>query len=85
MKVGEQILWNVTTYLRNVTDLFSDWKTLMKDVFGQPFTGPIIPFGSLVQYHPITSKHQSHASINLDRKSYLDCTSDTLCTRGWNF
>ena len=27
--------------------------------FGQPFKGPIIPFGSLVEYHPLTSKDQS--------------------------
>ena len=27
--------------------------------FGQPFKGPIIPFGSLVEYHPITAKDQS--------------------------
>ena len=26
---------------------------------GQPLTGPIIPFGSLVKYHPITAKDQS--------------------------
>ena len=32
------------TYLRNVTDLLSDWT---------------IPFGSLVEYHPITAKDQS--------------------------
>ena len=31
----------------------------MKDVFGQPFNGPIIPFGSLVEYHPITAKDQT--------------------------
>ena len=31
----------------------------MKDVFGKPFEGPIIPFGSLVEYHPITAKDQS--------------------------
>ena len=31
----------------------------VKDVFGQPFKGPIIPFGSLVEYHPKTSKDQS--------------------------
>ena len=45
------------TYLRNVTDLFSDGKTERR--FGQPFKGPIIPFGSLVEYHPITAKDQS--------------------------
>ena len=52
------------TYLRNVTDLLSDGKTPYERRFGQPFEGPIMPFGSL------------------DRKSYLDCSSDTLCTRG---
>ena len=54
------------TYLRNVTDLLSDRKTPYERRFGQPCKGPIIPFGSLVEYHPITSKHQSHASINLE-------------------
>ena len=47
------------TYLRNVTDLFSDGKTPYERRFGQPFEGPIIPFGSLVEYHPITAKDQS--------------------------
>ena len=27
--------------------------------FGEPYKGPIIPFGSLVEYHPITAKDQS--------------------------
>ena len=27
--------------------------------FGQPFEGPVIPFGSLVEYHLITAKDQS--------------------------
>ena len=31
----------------------------MKDVLGNHFEGPIIPFGSLVEYHPITAKDQS--------------------------
>ena len=47
------------TYLRNVTDLWSDGKTPYERRFGQPFQGPIIPFGSLVEYHPITAKDQS--------------------------
>ena len=47
------------TYLRNVTDLLSDGKTPYERRFGQPFKGPIIPFGSLVEYHPITGKDQS--------------------------
>ena len=47
------------TYLRNVTDLLSDGKTLCERRFGQPFKGPIIPFRSLVEYHPIIAKDQS--------------------------
>ena len=47
------------TYLRNVTDLLSDGKTPYERRFGKPFEGPIIPFGSLVDYHPITVKDQS--------------------------
>ena len=31
----------------------------VKDGFGQPLKGPIIPFGSLVEYYPISSKDQS--------------------------
>ena len=31
----------------------------MKDVLGSHLRGPIIPFGSLVEYHPITAKDQS--------------------------
>ena len=47
------------TYLRNVTDLSYDGKTPYERRFGQPFKGPIIPFGSLVEYYPITAKDQS--------------------------
>ena len=47
------------SYFRNVTDLSSDGKTPYERRFGQPFKGPIIPFGSLVEYHPVTAKDQS--------------------------
>ena len=47
------------TYLRNVTDALSDGKTPYERRFGQPLKGPIIPFGSLVEYHPFTAKDQS--------------------------
>ena len=47
------------TCLRNVTDLLSDGKTPYDRRFGQPFNGPIIPFGSLVKYHLLTAKDQS--------------------------
>ena len=47
------------TYLRNIQDLLSDGKTPYERRFGEPFKGPIIPIGSLVEYHPITAKDQS--------------------------
>ena len=31
----------------------------MKGVLENHFKGPTIPFGSLVEYHPITAKNQS--------------------------
>ena len=46
------------TYLRNFQDLLSDGKTLNERRFGKPFKGPIIPFGSLVEYYPISAKDQ---------------------------
>ena len=51
---------NITLiYLRNVTDVLSDGKTPCERRFGKQFEGPIIPFGSLVEYHPLTAKDQS--------------------------
>ena len=47
------------TNLRNVQDLLSDGKTPYERLYGQPFKGPIISFGSLVEYRPITAKDQS--------------------------
>ena len=52
MKVGGQIPWNVIPICENVTDLSSDGKTPYERRYGQLFIGPIIAFGSLVEYHP---------------------------------
>ena len=48
------------TYLRNVTDLLSDGKTPYERRFGQPLKGQIIPFGSLVEYHPAKDQSRIH-------------------------
>ena len=45
--------------LRNVQDLLADGKTLSEGRFGEPFKGPIIPFGAFVEYHPISMRDQS--------------------------
>ena len=46
-------------FLRNIQDLLSDGKTPYERRFGKPFKGPIIQFGSLVEYYPISVKDQS--------------------------
>ena len=51
------------TYLRKIQDILSHGKTPYERRFGEPFKGSIIPFGSLVEYHPITAKDQSNPSI----------------------
>ena len=37
----------------------SDVKTRYERRFGEPFNGPKIPFGSMVEYHPISAKELS--------------------------
>ena len=59
MKIGGQIPWNATPLCETFTDLLSDGKTPYERRFGKPFKGPIISFGSLVEYYPISAKDQS--------------------------
>ena len=58
-KVGGQILWNVTPVCETSQIYFLMGRRTNERRFGQPFKGPIIPFGSLVEYHPFTAKDQS--------------------------
>ena len=81
MKVGGQILWNVTPICETSQIYCLMGRRPMKDVLGNHFKGPIITFGSLVEYHPITARDQSRIH-QFGKKFYLDCSSDTLCTRG---
>ena len=46
-------------YLRNIQDLLSDGKTPYERRFGMPLNGPVIPFGAMVEYHPISAKDYS--------------------------
>ena len=43
-------------YLRHIQDLLSDGKTPFERRFGTPFNGPVIPFGAMAEYHPISAK-----------------------------
>ena len=71
------------TYLRNIHDLLSDGKTPYGRRFGNHSQDRSF---RLVHWLSITLflRKTSQESINLERKSYLDCSSDTLCTR-WEF
>ena len=59
MKVGGQIPWNVTPICETSQISYLMGRRPSERRFGQPFKGPVIPFGSLVEYHPITAKDQS--------------------------
>ena len=43
-------------YLRHVQDLLSDGKTLCERRFGEPLNGLVIPFGAMVEHHPISAR-----------------------------
>ena len=59
MKDGGQILWNVTPICDTSQIYYLMARRPMKDVLGNHCKGPMIPFGSLVVYHPFTAKDQS--------------------------
>ena len=43
----------------NVEDLYRMGKLLANSVSEKTFSGPVIPVGTIVQYHPIYAKDQS--------------------------
>ena len=55
MKVGGQILWNVTPICETSQIYFLMGRRPLKDVLG----GTIVTFGSLVDYYPISVKDRS--------------------------
>ena len=81
MKVGGQILWNVTPICETSQIYYLMGRRPMKDVLGNHLKDRLF---HLVHWLNITLslRKTSRESINLERKSYLDCSSDTLCTRG---
>ena len=58
MKVGGQILWNVTPICETSQIYCLMGRRPVKDVLGNHLEGLVIPFGSLVEYHLITAKDQ---------------------------
>ena len=74
--------WECYTYLRNIQDLLYLMERLhTKDVLENHLEAQSF---RLVHWLSITLflRNTNQESINLERKSYLDCSLDTLCTRG---
>ena len=46
-------------YPVNVQDFLADREIPYERRFGEPFTGRVIPFGAMVEHHPISAKDQS--------------------------
>ena len=44
---------------RHVQDLLADGKTLYEMRFGETFEGPVLPFGAMVDFHPISATDKS--------------------------
>ena len=80
MKVGGQIPWNVTPICETSQIYCLMGRPHMRDVLGNHSKDRSF---RLVHWLSITLflRKTSQESINLERKSYLDCSSDTLCTR----
>ena len=70
------------TYLRNVTDLLSDGKTPYERRLGNHLKDRLFHLVHSLSF-TLSMRRTSQESINLERKSYLDCSS--MCTvRGGN-
>ena len=80
MKSGEQIYWNVTPICETSQICCLMGRRSMKDVLGNHLKDLLF---HLVHWLSISLflRKTSQESNNLERKSYLDCSSDTLCMR----
>ena len=81
MKIGGQIPWNVTAICETSQISYLMGRRPKEDVLGNHLKDLL--------FHPVhwlsitlSLRRTSQESINLERKSYLVCSSDTLCTRG---
>ena len=81
MKVGGQIPWNVSLVCETSQIYYLMVRRPMKDVLGNRLKDLLF---HLVHWLSITLllRRTSQESINLERKFYLDCSSDTLYTPG---
>ena len=81
MKNGGQIPWNASPICETFKISCLMGRHHTKDVLENPFKDQSSP---LVHWLRITLslRKTSQESISLERKYYLDCSLDTLCTRG---
>ena len=70
------------TYPRNIQDLLSGGKTPYERRFGEPFKGPIIPFGSLVEYYYFCERPVKNPSIWKESVTWI--VPRIRIVRGWN-
>ena len=59
MKGGGQTLWNAVAICEMSKTSWQMAKTPFERRIGEPFQGPIIPFGAMVEYHPISGRDPS--------------------------
>ena len=79
MKVGEQIQWNVTPICETSQIYYLMGRRPMNDVLGNHSKDLLFHLVHGLSI-TLTLRRTGHESINLDRKSYLNCSSDTHCT-----
>ena len=70
-KSGGQIPWRVTAIFNTSLTACRTGKHFMNGELVDPFKGPVTPFGSMVEYHPVFAKDQSRLHhTNSARKFY---------------
>ena len=80
MKVGGKILWSVTPICETSQIYYQMGRRPMKDVFGNHSKDRLFHLVHWLSFILLLQR-TCQESINLERKSFLDCSSDTLCTR----
>ena len=63
MKNGERISWNVSAICDTIQDPLSDGRTPYERRFAERIKEPIISFGSLIEYHPISVTDLSRLNV----------------------
>ena len=59
MKSGSRILWNVVAVCEMTKTSWQMGNLGVKDGLENHAKGPIIPFGAMVEYHPISARDQA--------------------------